>query len=242
MSRSRTLPGLIFTLAVALPSTAIRGADAPAAGRQLLRGVEERASFDGGSRTVIAFRKGSSLLSYSPPAGWTLKTGANRVVMSKGKMEASLVLTAFPGESIPEMPSGPTSEELKQFEIETARRMQGIEQPVAPASLLPFQIGNQAVTASTIAYRSKSVAHLLQRVKSWGRSWQVEMEITGPRLEFTEAQTVLWQSLCSIDLQTSRDREAAAVAREEEALARLADEQKKPAPAPRTGKVRGRLP
>lgn len=233
---------LIFNWTL-IPQSRAQVVQAAQGDRRPLAPAEDRQVFDGAVSQNIVFHGKNRIFHYTPPTGWQTNLSGNRVNFTKNGVTTTLLITASDYETNA-APANPTEIQLKNFDDETLAKISSNGSATRlPVALLPFKVGNQNVAVSTVSYERSGKRHMLQRVKSWGANWQVELELTGPEKEFLAVSPSFLQSLCSIDSRTNDDRQNEAALQEKQVLAALGT----PAPANHTaaesvGKVRGKVP
>lgn len=215
-------------LLVAFSATALAGSkaeDFSDGTRHLLPSVESHQNFDGSSVVSVNFPAGSRTFRYSPPPGWKIKAGGEQASFSRGNVRATLVLCVLSEKSAHGRDAG-SEEELRRLEQETESKAPTSVSKSPEATVLPVKIADQTVVESTVEYQKDGESCVLQCVRSRGPSWEMEMEITGPQRSFHQVQASLLQSLCNIDIQTSKDRQVKAKLKEEKALTGIIDREK----------------
>lgn len=222
---SSSLPGAEVLVQSLAPSDA-----------RFLSARQELQQLDGASTTALVFQGRNQTLRYTPPIDWAAAISSQRVVFTKAHATAILSVCSIRGSQ-----STPTPEQLQQFAQETAAILHG-EGTLSPPTLLPFGLGRLIFAESTAASSATGDARYLQRVRSWGPDWQIEIEITGPEQEFRFASGFL-SSIGNMQIVGAADEQAESAAREKVALAATS-----PPPRPRSSatetapKTRGRLP
>jgi hypothetical protein len=127
---------------------------------------------------------------------------------------------------------------LEQFARETFGRLRS-EGVAPPATLLPLRLGDLILAESTVASGLPGQSRILQRVRSWGSDWQIEIEITGPEQEFKKVAPGFLESIGNMQIRSTSELQAENAAREKEALADAASVASRQVdsgaiPAPRT--------
>lgn len=235
---------IIGLTAVVLSTSSVNAqvVQAMAPDRRALQVVENKESLDGAVMHTLLFRSKSRAFRYTPPTGWEVSPGGTNANLAKGKVTASLAIAAADYVANGE-PQPPSADQLKNFQKDTlARASQTGPASLLPSTSLPFKVGNQILTESTVTHERGGKFYLLQRVKSWGVDWEVELELKGPEEELRALGPGLVQSLCSIDIYRKDEQRPNAVARENEVLSKLAHEQTRDQSSPSGGKTRGHLP
>lgn len=226
-------------LLVAFSATVLAGSkaeDFSDGTRHLLPSAESHQNFDGSSVVSVNFPAGPRTFRYSPPPGWEIKAGSEQALFTLGNVKASLVL-AVPSEKSARDRDAGSEKELELLQQETESKAPKSAGKNAEATVLPVKIADQAVIESTVEYPVNGESYVVQCVRSRGPSWEMEMEITGPQKSFHQVQASLLQSLCNIDIQTSKDRETKAKLKEEKALTGIIEREKarnRPAPSRRS--------
>lgn len=210
--------------------------------RHLLPAVIGTRVTDGATAQSIIFRAQNYVVYYTSPFAWQAKGTEGKATLFNGRVTATLGLRGADdirnSEAAP-----PTPAELKSFEQETLAKIANAEKSaLLPLTILPFQAGGQALTASTVLYERAGQRYALQRVKKWGGAWQVELELSGPEQELFARSPEFLQSLCSIEVRGAAEQKSSAAEREQQAIAN-ADEQRTAPSRSSNGdvKVRGRI-
>lgn len=208
-----------------------------------LKSEPDKSSFDGAISQNIVFRTRTRVFQYTPPPGWSVKFDGSRATFKRGHVAASFVLSATEFD-LPTTPQTPGEDQLRNFGQETLAKATALgPATVFPLQSLPLRVAGEVATESTAAYELSGKPHMLQRVRTWGQAWQLQLEINGPAAEIQIMGPVLIRSLCSLDVRQDNKQqievEAAAVREKEYLSTRLATEQKTQAAVP-GGQTRGR--
>ena len=206
---------------------------------RVMEGREEQQRFDGAISRIIVFQDRNRTFRYTPPAGWEFAAHGGSAVLKRGRVLANLKMSATESKRLSDR-ALPTPEEQKTFQQQTTEAAAAKGEAAAP-SVLPIKAGNQTLLGSTVTFGTGGQRRVLQRFKSFGGDWQLDLEISGAADVFAPAAAQVLQSICSIEARSEQVRQLETAAREKEVLASIAAEQTKPKTVP-VGKTRGRLP
>lgn len=214
-------------------STMAAETKAPEAGmppRQALLGVEASEQFDGSTLSRIIFHDNRRTFYFSPPAGCKVRSG-DRMDLVIGRTTATISLT------VPIAPAPGNESDAES----TAAAKPGDDAKSDDPEILPEKVSGQAVKRSSVTYERETGRYVRTKFKSLGRDWQVELSVEGPVEEVSAVEKLLFDSLCSIGIQTEEFLQRVAKEKERQALSELVQREKAAARQIPAGRIRGKL-